>query len=112
MVASMHGHVDIVNILIREKSDVNIRDVVSIFVLIACGVTFSDLCCPLCLQNMWNALMKAADKGNTDVVRILLENEADVLAHDNVSASPPIVPFTFYLTCALFSLHCRMASHH
>ena len=37
----------------------------------------------MCLYLGWTSLMHAADKGNTDVVKLLLENKADVNAMDN-----------------------------
>ena len=61
MVASMHGHLDIVKLLVQRQADINMRDL-----------------------NQWNCLMKAADKGNTEVVIFLIQNGAEVAASDNV----------------------------
>ncbi len=43
-----------------------------------------DFCSSFCFQNNWTALLKAADKGHTEIVNLLLNNGADVNHGDNV----------------------------
>lgn len=93
MVASMHGHKEIVNILIQQRADLNLRDLVS---GTSCPRNVHHLSSLLSLQssqNKWNAVMKAADKGNTEVVSVLIEHGADVTAFDNVRKPPVCLSF-------------------
>lgn len=60
MIASMHGHYDIVKILIDKKCDINALD-----------------------KNDRNALMNAALKGHANIVELLINNNADRNGKDN-----------------------------
>ncbi len=65
MIASMHGYIEMINLLLDNGADINHQDRIN-----------------------WNALMKAADKGHADVVARLLERGADYTITDNNGFNP------------------------
>jgi len=92
MVASMQGHYQIVESLLRSGADVNVKD-----------------------KQNWTALMKAADKGNLEVVKLLLANGADVLVADNVRLLCRLQKISYLILISLFGFTVhphRLASRH
>ena len=76
MRASLEGHVDIVKILIEAQAQVNTQSEVCCY-----KVTHKNICIyieTLCPQDGWTALHLAAQEGKVDVVRLLIDAEAQV----------------------------------
>ena len=77
MTASFNGHVDIVRILIEAKAKVNTQDEVCCYKITHCKTCICKYIY-LCPQNGVTALYLAAQEGKVDVVRLLIDAEAQV----------------------------------
>ena len=78
MTASFSGHADIVKLLIRATAHVNRQETVcrsSGPAMHACHLTATIFLHP---QNGWTALQMAAQEGRVDVVKVLIDAQADV----------------------------------
>ena len=76
MTASFNGHVDIVRILIEAQAQVNTQKEVCCYK----RIHHEKYVCTtvLCPQDGWTALHLAAQEGEVDVMRLLIDAEAQV----------------------------------
>ena len=81
MLATQHGHKDIIKVLVEKKANPNNTDVVGL-----CLHVWIMYHCSLRVQNTgWTALYFAAKVGDVETLRILLEGGANVEIKDKVS---------------------------
>ena len=81
MLATLHGHKEVVKTLVEKKADLNLTDMVGL-----CLHVWIMYHCSLCVQNTgWTALYFAAKVGDVETLRILLEGGANVEIKDKVS---------------------------
>jgi ankyrin repeat protein len=84
--ACYHGHMDIVNELISNGTDVNEKDGVSY--ILDNDIVFDNRFNVFgMLQKGMNSLMRACSNGHLDIVNVLIDNGADVNDKDNVSSN-------------------------
>ena len=84
MEASYRGFTEIVKVLAEAKADPNITDAVNLHYTHYCIVQIRSRLC-ISLQHGNTALIMAASKGHTDIVKILVEHGADIHIINKVS---------------------------
>lgn len=84
--AANKGHADAAQKMITHHADVHAKDnVIQLTFVSSVCLCLNYMCCDA--QNGWTSLHTAAHAGYTEIVRILLEERADIEAKDNVSAT-------------------------
>ena len=90
MMASYNGHTEVVKVLVEAKADLNITDQVNLIINYLLTLTI-DVYCDyffifISLQDGDTALIDAATKGHTSIVKILVDRGAATDIRNKVTA--------------------------
>ena len=78
MIASQNGHFQVVELLVKEHSDINQQD-----------------------EDEWTALIIASENGHFQVVELLLKEQADINQQEGKGWTAPMIAITMVISKSL-----------